>query len=411
MAAVNPQTFFRFAAEHHALLSELYYKREGLSEAELLALVRRYADVQSPSAVYMRDRLVELGVLEQAPQATAQFEMSRPVASLMGYLLREYRMTSVEVIQAYFNAIDTLASDLAQAVDSDNSELLVRINGELEDHVERMRHDSHNNREAVTATVVKVKTNRERMPPRLRYETINRLWMRYIVPLRDIIDTHKSMDAALDRLARIYADAQQQFPADGTVQQVVRVGDARLRRLRQAVLEDFHESLREVTPLYEELRQETAMARGASQALERIAQEGLVRLRLAQRLGICNWQQRGLFSDSALEAYLCELQGYDPAVPEPIAFISEPEPPAHVSPDVFDERVRQALPIEDALTWLRNAFPELSLLAMLRLYGRLHSGRYGRTTFGERERAYELGGVVLCAHAMSVHAEPMVEAA
>lgn len=97
MPTVNPQTFFRFAADHHALLTELYYKREGLVEAELLALIRRHADVQSPSAVYMRDRLVELGILEHLPQATAQFEMTRPVASVVGYLLQEGTGTTSRV--------------------------------------------------------------------------------------------------------------------------------------------------------------------------------------------------------------------------------------------------------------------------------------------------------------------------
>ena len=41
MAIANPQTFFRFAADHHELLAELYQHRNGITEAELLQLVRR----------------------------------------------------------------------------------------------------------------------------------------------------------------------------------------------------------------------------------------------------------------------------------------------------------------------------------------------------------------------------------
>ncbi len=403
MPAVNPQTFFRFAADHHALLTELYYKREGLVEAELLALIRRHGDVQSPGATYMRDRLVDLGILEHSPEATAQYEMTRPVASLVGYLLREYHLTSVEVIQSYFSAVDTLATDLAGAIDAGNSDLLVRINRELEDHVERMRHDSRSNRETVISDVVRIKTNRERLPPRQRYEIINRLWTRYIIPLRDIIDTEKSMDAALDRLDQIYADAQVQFAADSTVQQVVRGGDARLRRLRRDVLDDFHETIREVTPLYEELRQETAMARGASSALEQISQKGAAHLKLAATMGVCNWQQRGLFSDSALEAYLVEMRGYTPKTPDPLSASSAPAARStHVDAETFRAGVIAALPIADSLEWLIASYPDVPPVGLLRLYGRLHAGDYGDLSFAERKRDYRTGDLVLSAHPMAV---------
>jgi len=405
MPTVNPQTFFRFAADHHALLTELYYKREGLLEAELLALIRRHGDLQSPSAIYMRDRLVDLGVLEHSPQATAQFEMTRPVASLVGYLLQEYQLTSVEVIQSYFHAIDTLASDLAAASDSGNSALLVRVNGELEEHVDRMRHDSRNNREKVISDVIRIKTNREHMPPRQRYEIINRLWTRYIIPLRDIIDTQKAMDGALDRLDRIYADAQLQFIDDSTVQQVVRSGDARLRRLRRDVLDDFHETIREVTPLYEELRQETVLARGASHALEQIMKNGLSRLGLPRVMGVCNWQQRGLFSDLALEAYLYDLQGYEPAAPAPLNHYEGSASQSHIDADAFEASVKAALPIQDALAWLIATYPDTSPIVALRLYGRLHTGRYGSTSFADRKRDYHTSDLVLSAHPMAVAGE------
>ncbi len=61
MATVNPQTFFRFAVDYYELLGELYQRRDGITEAELLQLVRRFATEGSPSASYLVDRLRELG--------------------------------------------------------------------------------------------------------------------------------------------------------------------------------------------------------------------------------------------------------------------------------------------------------------------------------------------------------------
>ena len=406
MPAISPQTFFRFAADHYALLTDLYYKQDGLAEAELLELIRRHADDSTPGAVYMRDRLVSLGILESAPHATAQFEMVRPVARLMGYLLREHRLTSVAVIQSYFKAIDGLTTDMSAAVGQGNSDLVVRVNREIDEHMERMRHDSRENRDSVIASVVAIKTNEERLAPRQRYEVVNRLWTSYIVPLRDIIDTQKAMDAALDRVERIHAAARNQFAADATMQQLLRIAGARVRRMRHDVLEDFHESIREVTPLYEELRQETAIARGASQALERVAREGLTALGLPRLMGISNWQQRGLFSDLALEAYLHVLDGYQPAVPSALAAPPPTAAAAHLTPQEFDVRARAALPLADALGWLTTAFPEAPLSSLLRLYGRLHAGHLGRLEFGPAPRQYRHGDHRLSAHPMSVYPAP-----
>ena len=402
MPATNPHTFFRFAAEHHTLLTELYYKRDGLPEAELLALIRRNSNIQSPNATYIRDRLVELGILEHSPLATAEFEMTRPIASLVGYLLQEYKLTSVEVIQSYFTAIDAYASDMAAAIDSDNSGMLVRVNSELEEHVERMRHDSRNNRERVVTEVTEIKTNRKRIPPRLRYEKINYLWTHYIVPLRDIIDTQKSMDAALDRLYTIYIDAGRQFRNDSAVQNIIEGGESRLRRLQRDVLTDFNETIREVTPLYEELRQETTIARGASHALERINNNGLNSLKLSRHMGICIWQQRGLFSDQTLESYVYSLHDYKPIPPPPLTQDSTYKPSFYIDTADFHNKVSESLPINDALSWLLNTYPDIPTHSILKLYGRLHSGSYGSLSFADKKRDYDANKLLLSAHPMSV---------
>ncbi len=402
MAVVNPQTFFRFAADHHELLVELYQHRDGITEAELLQVIRRFAGEGSPSASYVVDRLRELGFIDYAPHATAQYEMTRPFAELMSSLLREYRLTSVEVIRGYFTAMDSMAAEISQAIVGKNGDLLVRSLNDTSEHVERMRHDSRRNRDEVISTAMRVKSNRDRVPPLRRYEMINRLWTRYLAPLRDMIDTQKAMDASLDRMERVLQEAEACFHLDGAVAPVVSMGRARVRRLRRDVVLDFRESIREIAPLYEELRRENALARGASHALEVMAKQGLTRMALPQQLGICNWQQQGLFSDSALQAYLVGLQGYVPGRPRPLQNSSTETAREHIRMDEFDARVAGALPIPDALAWLKASYPSAALSTMLRLYGRMHSGRYGVAGFGSSGEEYEMCDVTLTAYPMSL---------
>jgi hypothetical protein len=411
MSPVSPQSFFRFAAEHHELLVELYAHREGITEAELFRLVRRFGGSDAPAPHHTVERLRELGFLDQAPQATAQYEMTRPFAELLGSLLREYRLTSVEVIRGYFVAMDGMAAEISQAIAAGNGDLLVRAMKDVAEHVERMRHDSRRNRDEIVATAMRVKSNRDRMPPQRRYEIINRLWTRYLVPLRDMIDTQKAMDAALDRLERILQEAAQVFQADGALMPVVEMGRARVRRLRREAIHDFRESIREIAPLYETLRKENALARGASHALEQISRLGLTRLALPATLGICNWQQQGLFSDAALQAYLLTLRGYVPGRPPPIPAGAAATAQDHVRLDEFDDAVRRALPIADALSWLATAYPQIPLGMLLRLYGRMHAGRYGTTGFAPASRPYEMDGTTLQAHPMHIRTPAPVKTA
>jgi hypothetical protein len=404
MANVNPQTFFRFAADHHELLVELYQHRDGITEAELIQLIRRFSRDLGPSSSYIVERLRELGFIDFAPHATAQYEMTRPFAELMSSLLREYRLTSVEVIQGYFTAMDSMAGEISQAISAKNGDLFVRAINDAAEHIERMRHDSRRNRDEIIATAMRVKSNRDRIPPKRRYEIINRLWTRYLVPLRDMIDTAKAMDASLDRLERVLEDADACFQLDGAVGLVVNMSRARLRRLRRDVVLDFRESIREIAPLYEELRKENTLARGASHALEMMKKQGLTKMALPRILGICNWQQQGLFSDSALGAYVITLKGYVPSRPQPLRNSTGNTACDHIRIDEFDASVAEAMPISDAFMWLSSSYPEASLSTVLRLYGRMHSGQLGVTSFGQGNGNYAVCAVTLKAHPMRLDA-------
>ncbi len=405
MAGVSPQTFFRFAAEHHELLVEIYQRRDGLSEAELYALVRRFQGEASPGAAYLVGRLRELGFIDTAPQATAQFEMSRPFAELMASLLREFRLTSVEVIRGYFTALDAQAGEMARATAKEDADRLVRALRETSEHVERMRHDSRLNREEIIATVMRVKSNRDRIPPRRRYAEINGLWTRYLVPLRDMIDTEKAMDASLDRMEGTLAEAETRFRLDGAVVPTIRGGQARVRRMRREVVDDFRESMREITPLYEELRRENLLARGASAGLERIVNRGVASLGLPRRLGLCVWRRQGLFSDGALRAFLLGARRYRPARPRPIRAPALRAARDHLRTEAVEARASDALPIPNALAWLADTYPDLPLGQILKLYGRLHDGRLGRRTFGDKPARTTVAGATLTAHPMRLDAK------
>ncbi|MEW6486625.1 MAG: hypothetical protein AB1578_01760 [Thermodesulfobacteriota bacterium] len=391
--ATDPQGFFQFAADHYPLLVDLYYRVEGVNDAELLALAERHRSERDPSPSYVADRLLKLGILETVPDATAVYEVVRPVRNLLGFLLVEHRLTSAPVLQAYLTELEALGAELDQAVAGRRGAQVARVLAEASDLVERVRQDSRANRDAIVREVLALKSNRERRSPRERFEIVNRLWTRFLEPLRDLIDVRQAMDQTLEGLGLRAREGARAFALDGAlVREFSRLG-ARLLRLRREAADDFREAVREVEPLYQALRRESELVRGASRALERLGREGLGPLGLAERLALPVWRREGLFADAALEAFLRDLRGYRPGRPPPLPEAEEGAGPAFLDPGEVAEALGRELPVSDALAWLAARYPEAPLAELLRAYGRIHAGSLGPVSFGERARAYRLGGV------------------
>ncbi|MEI6148413.1 MAG: hypothetical protein WCS01_04895 [bacterium] len=394
--AITPVSFFSFAADHVELLKDIFYRtreQHGVAEAELLGLIRRHAKPGATSAFHILERMQELGFVETVPDATAQYTLTAVFAALLAQVLQEYRTTSVEVIQGYLSAFEALSRELEEsaAAGPSGGSRAVRALMDLEQNIERLRQDSRSNRDAILIEVLRTKANREHETALKRYERINWLWTRYMIPLRDMIDTRKAMDGALDRLDRAIQEASLCHVNDGAVARALAGIDARLMRLRRSVTEDYRESLAELAPLYEALRRDSAVARGASLALDRLGRLGVARLRLEERLALCGWQLQGLFDDDALRQCLQDIRGYTPSVAAPLARAVPSGRREDVLAGVaFDAAAAAAVPIPDAFEWLIGLLGDESPLGILRGYGRLRSGRFGRVAFSGNARDYRL---------------------
>jgi hypothetical protein len=400
--ATNPQYFFRFAADHYPLLVDLFYRTEGVNDIELLALVQRHRSDTDPSAHHVVDQLLKLSILETVPDATASYEMTRQVRTLLGFLLLEHRLTSAAVIQGYLNDLDQLGRELDDAVTAANGNQAARVLAEIGDLIERVRQDSRANREGIINEVMAVKSNRERRSVRERFEIINRLWSRYLEPLRDLIDVRKSMDHTLDGLERLVRDGLAAFALDGALSRELTRTRARLLRLRRAAAADFRESVREIEPLYHALRRESEIVRGASRALESVRRHGLRSLNLVERFALPAWRREGLFADGAVAAFLHDIHGYEPRKPPAIPAAAADEPQDFIDPEAMLATLAADLPVPDVLEWLVRHYGEASLGELLRAYGRVHGGEVGRVAFGPQEREYQVAGIRVAGHPLRV---------
>ncbi|EKD39154.1 MAG: hypothetical protein ACD_75C00492G0001 [uncultured bacterium] len=398
--AANPQSFFRFAARYYPLLLDLFYRREGFTEADLRNLIEGIASEGDPGPMTVIDQLISFSVIEPIPDATATFELTAPVQNLLSFLLREHRLTSTKVLQVYLTDLGELREELDGAARQNLGHQAARALNDIAQLIERIRQDSHSNREAIIGEVIKLKSNRERRTTRERFTIINHLWSRYLEPLRDLIDVKKSMDANLDDLDRSLTINGRTFALDGALAREFSRCRARLLRLRREMTEDFYESMREVEPLYISLKRESELVRGASLALERLDRSGLASLHLQEMIAIPVWRIEGTFADTSLEAYLHGIKGYQPGVSPPLTETGDTTRPEFILPTELYTRLEAALPVDDLLTWLLEHYPEVGLGELVRAYGRVFLRDLGSVHFGEDERRYCLPEATLVARPM-----------
>lgn len=395
--AFNPQSFFRFAGRHYPLLLDLFYRSSEFTEADLRDLIEEERADGDPSTASVIDQLLSFGMIEPIPDATASFELTSPVRGLLSFLLREHRLTSAKVIQGYLTDMDELRNELDHAARQKLGNQAARALVDISHLIERIRQDSHASREAIMGDVLRLKSNRERRSALERFEIINRLWSRYLEPLRDLIDVKKAMDANLDDLERCLTSSGKTFVLDGELAREFSRCRARLLRLRRAVTEDFRESIREVEPLYVSLKRESELVRGASLALEKLDRSGLASLGCDELLAFPILRVEGVFSNTSLESFLSGVHGYEPTTPAPLIGGGEAPTRDFILHSELLARLESSLPVDDLLAWLLIQYPAAGIGELVRAYGQIFLSDLGERHFAGEERRYPMAGGTLVA--------------
>lgn len=400
---IQPSAFFNFAANNCDILLELYRHcgEQSIQESQALQIIRRFTTPESPSSTYLLEQMCKLGFLEYSPGADMLYEMPHTIGKLIGYLLHEYRLTSVEVIQSYLHVLDRSCNELEYAAEQNNGDSVARILSETDDNIERMRSDSHNNRQRIIAECIKAKENRDKLSIRERFELINHLYEKYLEPMRDMIDVSKEMDSQLERMKRVFNSGSEVFMMERHVRQLFERSSARLLRLKRDIDSDFRESYRELMPLYERYRKDSMIASGAASALKEISNYGLRKLQLATRVGLCQFRTQGLIPDGELEAYMYNISDYQPQCVTINPDQAADDQPAFISLNTLKQFLKNVTKIDDVLEWVLNNFPDESLSQCLRIYGMFYTQHLGEPTFASIRREYPCDGAVLRAYPMS----------
>lgn len=387
---MTPATFLQFAADRANLLLALFERIE-VDEAELLALIARHRTDASPSIEHLRRQLEEFGIIERSASSETVFELSPQMRELFSWLTRRQRLSSATVLLGYLDDLKAGGEELEQAIKADDANVTTLALKEIDGTIERLRALSTANRESIITETQALRSSGSSLSAVLRFQTVRRLWSRFLHPLRQLVEQKGEMDRRIESLRSALDAGEERFTAHGVVQRGFARTIARLARLRRTAFEDHHASILEVAPLYERLRRENRWARSASLALRRIRSEGIQALSLDSRLGIIGWRTRYIMSDVNLRARLSALVGYRPKGPVVIGEAPPLPPPSLISRAELHEALRRSAPIDDILSFILNGWPDRPLGCQIRAYGQIVTGEFGPVEDGEpaAEKIYE----------------------
>lgn len=403
--AITIQDFFRFGNSYPQLLAALFDETDALDDIQLRALIGRHVDPGAPSHDTIKAQLLTYGVLEQAPYADSAYELRGEVRDLLGWILKRQELATADVIRGYLGQLARLMKEVRAAMSAPDWPATLQAMKELDRTLEKIRTHARSNFDSIATSVQTLQSERKGMTPRARFQVINRIWEQVLAPLRDLIDDRGSIEQRFDRLTLMLNELAAGEAAPAAVRRHATNTRARLVRTRRALSHCHDRAVREVEPLYKELRADSMLLEGASRLLKTLRQHGKSALELDKNLALEGWRPRGLISDDLLEARIAALQGYAPQhdamlAEPPVAIVYHP-----LSRDEVRSALTQACPIEDVFDFVLAQWPTHSLSDQLRVFGWIHRGDFGPSdrldmpsSAGESgEREYLAGATTICA--------------
>jgi hypothetical protein len=206
--------------------------------------------------------------------------------------------------------------------------------------------------------------------------------------MRTVIDVGGPMDKALSRLLDVTRHGLDALASDYHAPDLLATLRRRVARLRRDAYEHFTASLKDILPLYQKLRRDSAFAAAANKVLDAVGREGVASLPFRETIPIARWRAESLFSARSLLEYLEGLFADSRLEPEPLVLPGdEDETTARLlDPIEVEERLSEEMPQPDLLAWLfarYGDYPEGQILAVYNNISR--SEMYLRAYAGDRE--------------------------
>jgi hypothetical protein len=382
---INPQSFFNFCANHTSLLRAVAERGGEIFESEVLRLIRAHpgASEELPETAWRRLR--ELQILVPTEPGAESYFMADPVARLLTYLFNEANPATPEMIRGYVLSLETTSKRLARALDEEDVQQVKLAFDEVGQTLRRIHADLEETQQAILGEVAHYKTERARVPVRVKYRRIVHWMERYVEPMIEIVRADGPMRAAFEETEKVLQRSREEvlFNDHPALARNLRF----LRLVAAHALRVFIQCRKEIQPLYESLRRSSSIAEGAARALEKLQAEGLPKWGGDYLVEVAALRFQNVPGDAAIATALRRVIEHPPEPPPIVRLSSERHDPGALVRllwlDSLPELVRQDLPVKDLSAWLVAKHPNPSSSDVLAGFSRLVFHREFSAGFGE----------------------------
>ena len=349
------------------MLSDLASRGESVSVGDLRSLLQKYHPEGERAPEKVAELLEQFGLFEKAVDSETSWEVPHVIGEFLRHLSMRQRLSAPGILGPIIEEIARLSEDLRLAFQGADLDRIRLTSNSIKQALDAARGLSRSNSQAIGNEVMRIKTREDHRTLRERYLFITHLHEKHLTPLGAMVEVGGEMERRANELIAVARLGRVSMPDDPVVPELTSKIIAAVRRLKDDAWIDFHSSLREVTPLFQQVRRDHALAVAISRQLDRVGREGVKGLDgVDARLPIARWRPEGVFSSYDLEDYLAGVANYvaNPD-PGPLASLGD-----SVAPQVLDAaEVIEALLADgeqrDLLAWIVrtfSAYPDQQLL-------------------------------------------------
>jgi len=349
------------------MLSDLASRGESVSVGDLRSLLQKYHPEGERAPEKVAELLEQFGLFEKAVDSETSWEVPHVIGEFLRHLSMRQRLSAPGILGPIIEEIARLSEDLRLAFQGADLDRIRLTSNSIKQALDAARGLSRSNSQAIGNEVMRIKTREDHRTLRERYLFITHLHEKHLTPLGAMVEVGGEMERRANELIAVARLGRVSMPDDPLVPELTSKIIAAVRRLKDDAWIDFHSSLREVTPLFQQVRRDHALAVAISRQLDRVGREGVKGLDgVDARLPIARWRPEGVFSSYDLEDYLAGVANYvaNPD-PGPLASLGD-----SVAPQVLDAaEVIEALLADgeqrDLLAWIVrtfSAYPDQQLL-------------------------------------------------
>ena len=313
------------------------------------------------------ERLIDLGILGQPLSGETLYQLGGLSETIISQLLQEHRLGLSEGIQAHITHLDEVSQRLLHATTEHDAHAISSGAKRLWQHTQDIKHQVHNNLQAISNIVGEAKKQETRKPLRQRYADVIDAWEQYITPMGEMIEAHGAFDTIIDSAIVRMGQATRNLDSAGAL--ISEVSNIRsmlqmLNDMRWYILRNFQVARDVLKPLYEVARLNSKVTRGASVVLDDL-QKGRVKA-VEEYATLLIYRRPRISMVSPNNALLAYYFGVKEVEEQPASKIATPAPedrkaavrtpPLNVN--MVLKQLKKDLPIDDIMEWAIDCFPE-----------------------------------------------------